>query len=475
MPHSLINLATQLQRKEISSVELTTEYLNKIKKQNKKTNSYIFTNEEVSLNQAKKADEIIKKGSPSVLTGIPMSLKDNIMTIDMPTTAASKMLAKYIPSYSATVYTKLLNNGAVLLGKTNLDEFAMGSSTLNGYFGETSNPYDTDKIAGGSSGGSAASVAEDTSIYSLGSDTGGSIRQPASYCGVVGFKPTYGAVSRNGLIALASSFDQIGPIAKNVEDARIVFNVIKGKDEFDMTAFEIPRTTRQNPVIGIDEDSIQKIADKDTLKVFEKAINACKKLGYKTVKINSKYDDLYIKLYFVLAYAEMASNMGRYTGIGFGYHTKSSYIDTDDFIRKTRSEAFGDDVKTRVMFGNYMLSGDNMKKYYYKALKIRHDLIEDYYLNIFNKCDFILSPTTPTAAPRKDHKYSSVEEGSLPNIFALPANLIGLPSITIPFGMSSENMPIGIMLSGKKNFDNALFTVAKNFEQYSEHKSLDIK
>lgn len=179
------------------------------------------------------------------------------------------MLAKYIPSYSATVYTKLLNNGAVLLGKTNLDEFAMGSSTLNGYFGETSNPYDTDKIAGGSSGGSAASVAEDTSIYSLGSDTGGSIRQPASYCGVVGFKPTYGAVSRNGLIALASSFDQIGPIAKNVEDARIVFNVIKGKDEFDMTAFEIPRTTRQNPVIGIDEDSIQKIADKDTLKVWK--------------------------------------------------------------------------------------------------------------------------------------------------------------------------------------------------------------
>lgn len=473
MPNNLISLATQLQRKEISSVELTTEYLKKIKKLNKQTNAYVFTNEEVSLSQAKKADKIIAKGASSVLTGIPMSLKDSIMTIDMPTTACSKMLAKYIPTYSSTVYTKLLNNGAVLLGKTNMDEFSMGSSCLNGFFGEASNPYDTNRVTGGSSGGSAASIAQDTCVYSLGTDAGGSIRQPASYCGVVGFKPTYGAVSRNGLIALASSFEQIGPMAKNVGDTKIIFNVIKGKDEFDQTAFEIPRTTRQNPIIGIDEDHVGKTADKDTLDVFEKAIKACNKLGYKTVKIKSKYNDTYAKLYYILAYAEIASNMGRYTGIDFGYSTKSKYIDTNDFIKKSRSEAFSDEVKTRIMFGNHMLTGENMEKFYYKALKIRNDLVEDYYLNVFSKCDFILSPTTPTVAFRKDYKCESIQESALTNIFALPANLIGLPSISIPFGVSSDNMPIGILLTGKRNFDNALLSVAENFEKHSGCKVLN--
>ncbi|MGI6594187.1 MAG: Asp-tRNA(Asn)/Glu-tRNA(Gln) amidotransferase subunit GatA [Christensenellales bacterium] len=473
MPNNLISLATQLQRKEISSVELTTEYLKKIKKLNKKTNAYVFTNEEVSLSQAKKADQIIAKGAPSVLTGIPMSLKDSIMTIDMPTTACSKMLAKYIPTYNSTVYTKLLNNGAVLLGKTNMDEFSMGSSCLNGFFGEASNPYDTNRVTGGSSGGSAASIAQDTCVYSLGTDAGGSIRQPASYCGIVGFKPTYGAVSRNGLIALASSFEQIGPMAKNVGDTKIIFNVIKGKDEFDQTAFEIPRTTRQNPIIGIDEDHVEKTADKDTLAVFEKAIKACSKLGYKTVKIKSKYNDIYAKLYYILAYAEIASNMGRYTGIDFGYSTKSKYIDTNDFIKKSRSEAFSNEVKTRIMFGNHMLTGENMEKFYYKALKMRNDLVEDYYLNVFSKCDFILSPTTPTAAFRKDYKHESIQESALTNIFALPANLIGLPSISIPFGVSSDNMPIGMLLTGKRNFDNALLSVAENFEKHSGYKVLN--
>lgn len=475
MNNDLINLATKLQRKEISSVELTTEYLKKIKKLNKNTNAYIFRNEEISLKQAKKADEMIAKGQASVVTGIPMAIKDSIMTLDMPTTACSQMLAKYIPTYSSTAYTRLLNNGAVLLGKTNMDEFSMGSSCINGYWGPASNPYDETRVTGGSSGGSAASVAQDTCVYSLGTDAGGSIRQPASYCGVVGFKPTYGAVSRNGLIALGSSLEQIGPMTKKVEDAKIVFNVIKGKDPLDLTAFEIPRTIIKKPIIGIDEKQIQSVADKEVISILEKALNTCKSLGYEVVNISSSYNDHLAKLYYILAFAEIASNMGRYTGIDFGYSTKSSYNDTDEFIKLSRSEVFSTEVKTRIMFGNYVLTGDKLDKYYNKALKIRKDLIEDYYLNIFNRCDFILSPSTPTKAFKKNHKFASIEDASLTNIFALPANLVGLPSISIPFGMSSDNMPIGITLTGKKSFDNALLSVAENFEKESEHEPLKTK
>lgn len=471
MHYNIKTLAKKLRDKEFSAVELAIEYLDKTKKANGKTNAVIAMKEETTLSQAKKADAMIAKGNAPLLAGIPMNLKDSIITKDMPTSACSKMLSTYKPSFNATAYEKLLQNGAVLLGKTNMDEFSMGSSTLNGIYGECSNPYDNARTAGGSSGGSAASVATLSTVYSLGADSGGSIRQPAAFCGVAGFKPSYGAVSRNGLIALGSSFEQIGPMTNSVSDARIVFDVIRGADPFDHTSMDIGKTSIAKPVIGIDFKSIGKLADNETAKVFESAIDAAKKLGYEIKEINPKLFWELPKLYMILAYSEIASNMGRFTGIDFGYATKSPYINTDDYMRKTRSEAFSEDVKARIMFGNFVVTGDNMAKYFDKAMLLRKDVVDEY-ARILSECDMLLSPSTPIAAYEKSHEFGSIEEEKLSDMFALPANFAGLPSISIPFGSTKEGLPVGIMLTGRKGEDFALLDIAEKFEARSAHRPL---
>lgn len=470
MASRIVSLANELHAKKISAVELTKSYLDKIENTNSKSNAYVHICPELALVQAEKADKMIADGIANCLTGIPMSIKDSIVTKGIPTTACSKMLENYNPSYNATAYTKLIDNGAVMLGKTNMDNFSMGSSSLNGLFGPCSNPYNTSRVCGGSSGGSAASVAEGSSVYSLGADAGGSTRQPASYCGLVGLKPSFGSVSRNGLIALGSSLEQIGPLAQCVEDAQIIFNAIRGKDPFDGVSHDFKSTTVSNPVIGIMEDKVAAIANEDTKRVFYNAVNACKSLGYDVVKIQSKYFDILPKLYIILCYAEIASNMGRYSGIGYGHRPKN-YEDVSDFITKARTESFPEEVRKRIMFGNYILSSEQIERYYYKAAKLRKELVNEY-KSIFNECDFILSPTTPTPAFAKDYQFETLDESAMTNIFTLAANLVGHPSISIPFGMSSDGLPIGILLDGKMGYDDALLEIAKELENYSEHKGL---
>ncbi|MGB9679110.1 MAG: Asp-tRNA(Asn)/Glu-tRNA(Gln) amidotransferase subunit GatA [Thermoanaerobacteraceae bacterium] len=459
-----------LRKKEISSQEIVKSYLNRIKDIEPSVDAFITILEDEAIENAKKADEKIKNGQIKDLTGIPVVIKDNISTEGIRTTCASKMLENYIPPYNATVVERLLEDGAIILGKSNMDEFAMGSSTETSAFKTTKNPWDFTKVPGGSSGGSAACVAADETAFSLGSDTGGSIRQPASLCGIVGMKPTYGLVSRYGLIAFASSLDQIGPFTKDVTDCAIVLNSIAGHDSKDSTSVdskpsdytEFLKNDIKGMKIGIAEEFFKEGLNEGVKNEVLNAINLFKQLGAEIIDISLPYVDYALSAYYIIASAEASSNLARYDGIRYG-HIAEKYEDLIDMYMVTRSEGFGKEVKRRIMLGTYALSSGYYDAYYKKALKVR-TLIKNDYDKAFEKCDLIVGPTSPTTAFSIGEKVDDPLAMYLADIYTVPVNIAGLPGISLPCGMV-DGLPVGLQIVGKHFDEGKLLNAAYVFEK----------
>ncbi len=461
-------LAKMLSKKEISSVELTNEYLNKIKKKDKHINSYITVTEELALKKAKESDERRFKGTTlGILDGIPYSLKDNIITSGILTTCASRMLKDFIPNYDSTVYERLNNAGAVLLGKNNMDEFAMGSSTVSSHFKITSNPHNTDYVAGGSSGGSAAAVSAGLCGFSLGTDTGGSIRQPASFCGVYGLCPTYGRVSRYGLIPFASSLDRIGPLTRDSKDLSVIMSVISGYDDKDETSSSTDTDFLKKEAIDWSKlkiGVIEEIASKDNSspgahKVFSSAIEFFKNKNADIKSYSLKeISNAALTAYYIISSAEASSNLAKYDGLNYGYCCPD-YESLKDMYKKTRSIGFGSEVKKRVMLGTYVLSAGYAEKYYIKALEIRNRLTEKLE-KIFSECDIILTPAAPLSAYTKKYADKAGVKVYPDDAFASFVNLAGVTALSVPFGHDLNSMPIGIQLIGNKFTEKMLIEIA---------------
>lgn len=464
-----------LETKQLSCVELTKKYLQSIEKENKRLNAYINVTEEAALKTAKEVDEkIARKEALKLLEGIPMSLKDNISTSGIETTCCSDILKGYVPIYDATVWDILKNQNAVLLGKTNMDEFAMGSSCETSCFGGALNPHDTKYVAGGSSGGAASSVSGNIAVYGLGSDTGGSVRQPASFCGLVGLKPTYGTVSRYGLIAYASSLDQIGPIATCVEDAAIIYDSISLYDSKDATskgsgiktADKLSKSIK-GMKIGIAEEFFDGIR-KDIKQSIDRAIEVYKDLGCEIVPLNFPQIKQALPAYYIIACAEASSNLGRYDGIRYGYKAEV-YSDINDMICKTRSRGFGKEVKRRIMLGTYVLSAGYYDAYYKKAQRLRGSIIKTFN-DAFESCDVMLAPTVPTTAFEQNFTSGDAIETYLTDICTVPVNIAGLPAVSIPCGVDEKGLPIGMQLIGNVFNDHVILNAAYQYEQQTENK-----
>ena len=459
-----------LKNREITCTQLTEKFLSGIDSDNKDLNAYVTVTAEKALETAKKVDEKISRGEEiSLLEGIPMTLKDNISTKGIETTCCSKILEGYKPIYNATVWNALESKGAVLLGKTNMDEFAMGSSCETSYFGGAANPHNINHVAGGSSGGVASAVGGNIAVYGLGSDTGGSIRQPASFCGIVGLKPTYGAVSRYGLVAYASSFDQIGPITTTVEDSAIVFDAISDYDKMDSTSqgrkgaptVDTLRNDIKGMKIGIAREYLDGVRD-EVRACIEKACEVYKSLGAEIVYFNLPALKYALPVYYILACAEASSNLGRYDGIRYGYRTES-YKDVNEMICKTRSEGFGEEVKRRIMLGTYVLSAGYYDAYYKKAQNLRGSIVNAF-KNAFKSCDVILAPTVPMTAFEKGNAISDPIETYLTDICTVPVNIAGLPGISIPCGFGENGLPIGMQLIGNTFCESTILNAAWQFE-----------
>ncbi len=470
--------ADLLQRGEISSEDLTRAVLARIAALDDRVGAYLTVDREGALEQARRADEWRAAGQVTALTGIPLGIKDVICTRGLRTTCASRLLDNFIPPYDATVMQRLRQAGAVVLGKTNMDEFAMGSSTENSGFGPTANPWDLSRIPGGSSGGSAAAVAADMCLGSLGSDTGGSIRQPASHCGIVGLKPTYGRVSRYGLVAFASSLDQIGPLGKSVMDCALLMNVICGHDPRDSTSVSepVPDFTRlradglQGLKIGLPVEYFEAQGlDADVRQAVAGAVATVEALGAETVEISLPHTQYGVAAYYIIAPSEASSNLARYDGVRFGVRREDDG-DLLDMFRRTRSAGFGAEVKRRIILGTYALSAGYYDAYYGKASQVRTLIIEDF-RKAFAQCDVLLSPVAPTPAFAIGEKTADPLTMYLSDVFTLCANLAGIPGISIPCGFSSAGLPIGLQIMGR-HFDEArLLAVAHHFEQATDfHK-----
>ena len=471
---SLRELSELIKRKEVKPTEILEELLNRIKETEPKLNAYITVTEEKAREKAEIADkEIEKLGEDEIpeLFGIPLSIKDNINVENIRMTCASKILENFVSPYDATVTKRLRERGAIFVGKNNLDEFAMGSSTETSYFGPTRNPWDLERVPGGSSGGSAAAVSARSAIASLGSDTGGSIRQPAALCGVVGLKPTYGRVSRYGLTAFASSLDQIGPITKTVEDAAYLLNIISGQDSKDATSARIPvpdfLENLNNEIKGLkaglpEEYFVEGIEPE----VKEKVLKAVKKLESLGVEIeeislpNTKYA---VETYYIIAPAEASSNLGRFDGVRYTYRAKN-YKGLINMYCKTRAEGFGDEVKRRIMIGTYTLSAGYYDAYYLKAQKVR-TLIYQGFQNAFEKVDFIVTPVSPTTAFKIGEKTDDPIKMYLSDIFTIAVNLAGLPAISIPCGFDEKSLPVGLQIIGKAFDEVTILNVANVLEK----------
>ena len=468
----------KLSKKEISSEELTEACLETIDKKDKSIFAFITKTPELALKQAKEIDERIARGEKiGPLAGIPVAIKDNMCIDGVKTTAGSKMLENFISPYDATVIKKLRQAGAIFLGKTNMDEFAMGSSTENSYFGPTKNPHDLERVPGGSSGGSAASVASDETIYALGSDTGGSVRQPASFCGVVGLKPTYSRVSRFGLIAMASSLDQIGPITKDVGDTSLVLNVISGKDKLDSTSsvgVEVDFTKSLIPdirdvKIGIPKEYFAKGIDSKVKKMVQAAIDKLETLGAKIKKISLLYTEYALACYYIIMPSEISANLARYDGIKFGYSAaENSKFNLMDVYLRSRGQGFGDEVRRRIMLGTFTLSAGYWEAYYLKAQKVRA-LIRKDFDQAFKKVDVIVTPTSPTAAFKIGEKVTDPLTMYLSDIYTVSANLAGIPGISIPCGFvktqKDKMLPVGLQVLGKHFDEEMILRVAYTYEQ----------
>lgn len=453
-------------KKEFSVSELTKYYLEKIKKEDKEIRSFLTVSEKEALNLAKEIDEKILSGQKiDILTGIPCAIKDNILVEGMTCTAGSKILKNYIAPYDATAVKKLKEKGAIILGKTNLDEFAMGSSTEYSFFGPTKNPLNKSWVPGGSSGGSAAAVAADFCTFALGSDTGGSVRQPAAFCQIVGLKPTYGAVSRYGLIAFASSLDQIGPMAKTVEDVEIVFETIKGKDDFDSTSIEIPKNDRpinaKKIKIGIPKEYFVKGIDSLVEKGVNKAIKKYQQIGAKIEEISLPYTEYALPCYYIIAPAEASSNLARYDGIKYGWQDESGY-DLLNVYYQSRGKGFGPEVRRRIMLGTFTLSSGYFEAYYQRAQKVR-TLIKEDFEKAFSKVDFIITPTTPTPPFKIGEKIEDPVLMYLSDIFTVAVNLAGLPAISLPVE-KGKNPPIAFQIIAPWRHDFRLIEFANLYE-----------
>ncbi len=460
---------SMLINKEISCVELVNTYLSRIEKFDPIINSYIQVTKEKALKTAEEMDLKMAKGeSLGLLEGIPMALKDNISTKDVTTTAASNMLRNYTPVYNATVYEKLINSP--LLGKVNLDEFAMGTSTETSAFGKTCNPWDITKVPGGSSGGSVAAISARLAVFSLGSDTGGSIRQPAALCGVVGLKPTYGMVSRYGVYSLASSLDQVGPVTRTVEDSAYVLQQIKGFDPKEATSLNREANYHEALIksckgikIGIAPELMPKGMEPEVKEHILRALRDMEGLGAQIVDITLPHAELGVIVYSIMSYAEAASNLARYDGVRYG-----NPVDIKaDLYSESRDKGFGDEVKRRIMLGTYFLKGDNYNKYYLKA-KAVNELIKRDFEKAFAKCDIIISPTSPTTAfPLGIKQEPHIMQ--LNDLFTIPVNLAGLPAMSIPCGFDKDNLPMGLHIIGNKFGEDKMFTLGHNYQLMTNH------
>lgn len=467
-----LTLGKAIANGETTAVEATEAVLSAIKEKEKIYNCYVTVDEEGAMASAKAVQKDIEAGKyTSPLAGVPVAIKDNMCTKGLVTTCSSKILHNFVPTYESTAVSKLRDAGAIILGKTNMDEFAMGSTTETSFFGPTKNPVNPEHVPGGSSGGSAAAVAAGECFYALGSDTGGSIRQPASYCGVVGIKPTYGTVSRYGLIAYGSSLDQIGPLTKNVSDAAAVLNAISGHDIKDSTSVdkEVPDymtalvNNAQGLKIGIPRDYFGDGLDSEVANAVKNAAEVLKAAGATVEEFDLSLVDYAIPAYYTIAAAEASSNLERFDGIKYGYRTEE-YAGLHNMYKKSRSEGFGPEVKRRIMLGSFVLSSGYYDAYYLKALKVKA-LIKKAFDDAFRKYDIILGPVAPTTAPKLGASLSDPIKMYLGDIYTISVNLAGLPGISVPCGMSSEGMPIGVQLLADCFKEETLFRAAYAYEQ----------
>lgn len=459
-----------LREKRFSCEELTKKYLEAIERDNGALNCYVHLTPDTALEAARAADRKIAAGEElGPLEGVPMTLKDNISTRGLATTCCSKILEGYVPFYDASVWETLKGKGAVLLGKTNMDEFAMGSSCETSRFGGARNPFDTHHVAGGSSGGGASAVAGNLAVYALGSDTGGSIRQPASFCGIVGFKPTYGAVSRYGLIAYASSLDQIGPLTRTVEDAALVYDAISDRDPRDSTSVgrrepsALAAMGETGPLrVGIVKEYFDGV-EGEVRASLEGAMETYRAMGAQLIELSVPALKYALPVYYILACAEAASNLGRYDGIRYGYRAEH-YTDVNDMVARTRSEGFGTEVKRRILLGNYVLSAGYFDAYYKKAQLLRGTIAREFD-RVFGDCDVLLAPTVPTTAFPENFTQADPVQTYLTDICTVPVNIVGLPALSLPCGFDAKGLPIGLQLIGPRFGEGRLLSAAYRFEQ----------
>lgn len=467
--------AKMIANKEVSATELTQAALDRINEVDGKIGAFNSVTDEIALNTAKKVDDMVASGEKlPLLAGVPLALKDNMNLIGSRTTASSKILENFVSPYNATVTQKLLDNGIPIVGKANLDEFAMGSSNENSAFNKVHNPWNLNKVPGGSSGGSAASVAACEATLALGSDTGGSIRLPASFCGVVGMKPTYGRVSRYGLIAFASSLDQIGPFARTVEDSALLLEVISGHDPHDSTSLNIPvehfaghlNDSIKGKKIGVITDLMTDAVSEDVRKAVEKAVEVYKSLGAEVVEVSLPKLKYSIGIYYILATAECSSNLARFDGVRYGHRTANPE-NLIDLYCKSRAEGFGDEVKRRIMLGTYALSSGYYDAYYKKAQQMRR-LVADEFNAVFEKVDALISPTCPNTAFDLGARTADPLAMYLTDIATICANLVGIPAMSVPAGFDSDGMPIGLQIMTPQLKESELFNFGYQFEQQND-------
>jgi aspartyl-tRNA(Asn)/glutamyl-tRNA(Gln) amidotransferase subunit A len=475
---SIRELHQQLINKERSAVEITQEALDRIQTIEPKIHSFLHITSDRALEQAHQVDAKIAAGEEiGLLAGIPIGIKDNLCTQGIPTTCASRILQNFVPPYESTVTQKLADAGTVMVGKTNMDEFAMGGSTETSAYQLTANPWDASRVPGGSSGGSAAAVAVDECVVSLGSDTGGSIRQPASFCGIVGMKPTYGLVSRYGLVAFASSLDQIGPFGRSVEDTAILLNVIAGYDPKDATSLkvEVPDYTQfltpdiKGKKVGVIRETFGDGLDPEVEKTIRTAIDHLKDLGAEIQEISCPRFRYGIAAYYIIAPSEASANLARYDGVRYGARAEDAENLMDMYLR-TRSEGFGAEVKRRIMIGTYVLSAGYYDAYYLQAQKVR-TLIKQDFEQAFSQVDVLVSPTAPTTAFKMGEKTADPLSMYLTDLMTIPVNLAGLPGMSVPCGFDAQGMPIGLQIVGNVLREDQIFQVASAYERSTEwHK-----
>ena len=475
---SLCQLSGYLQSGEITAVQAAKAYLDAIQERDPSIKAYLSVLEGEAMQKAAQIDDRRSRGEKlSPLAGIPTGIKDNICTRGFTTTCASRMLENFVPPYDAHVIEKLDEAGAVMLGKLNMDEFAMGSSTENSYFQVTHNPRDLSCVPGGSSGGSAAAVAANEAVFALGSDTGGSIRQPAAFCGVVGMKPTYGTVSRYGLVAFASSLDQIGPLTRDVTDSAMVMDCIAGHDSRDTTSIDMEKLDYSAELgkdirgmkIALPKEFFGEGLSEDVRKGIETAVSRFKELGAEIVEVSMPTLSHALSAYYIISSAEASSNLARFDGIRYGYRAQD-YDDITSLYKNSRSEGFGQEVKRRIMLGTFALSSGYYDAYYKKALQVRTLIVNDYN-RIFEQCDCILSPVAPTTAYKIGEKTSNPLEMYLGDIYTVPVNIAGVPALSMPCATASNGLPVGMQLIGRPFSEPVLYRIGRAYETNCETTS----